>query len=206
MATDLYIISDVKTTEKEVLKKKDSYLQKLKDLNLEHTSLITADSSFLKSEGDWEYEFPELYDTKSSLLFDNGIGEIISFFSPFVFNITVYPNCIVLSTTYKYRFLYEDEKPDFFQKFRKDVFDIINIFGGAEIIYLADNGCDKLGTYLETKIWEGVSYNEVKKNMIASNLPFVSDYKKLKLKDLSYGNITEVVFDNFKDLKKIKML
>ncbi len=129
---------------------------------------------------------------------------MIYYSSPFVFCVTVFPNCLILSTIYKYRFLYEDEKPDFFQKFRKDIFDIINIFGGTEILYLADNCCDKLGNYLESKVWEGVSYNDVKKDMISKNLPFVSDYSKLKLKDLSYSNITEIVFDNFKDLKQEK--
>lgn len=128
--------------------------------------------------------------------------ELISFDSPFVFNIRVYENCIELITIYKYRFLYEDEKTDYLNEFRKNVYDIISIFGGTEIIYLADNACDKLAEYLECQVWEGVSYQDIKKDILNKELPFVSDYDSLKLNNLNYRNIKEIVFDNFKDFKK----
>ena len=83
-------------------------------------------------------------------------------------------------------------------EFRKNIFDIITVFGGTEIIYLADNSCDKLSGYLECMVWEGVAYNEIKKKMVQDKIPFVSDYNKLKLENLSYSNITEYVFDDFK--------
>ena len=206
MATDLYAISNINTSKEEVLKLKDVYLKKLKGLNLGHTSFITADTTFLKSEGDWEYEFPELYDENGSILEDNETEEIIHFYSPFVFAVTVFPNCLIVSTIYKYRFLYEDEKPYFFERFRRNLFDIINIFGGTEIIYLADNACDKLGSYLECEVWEGVSYNTVKKDMVSKKIPFVSAYDKTSSKAMSYSNITEIVFDDFKDIFTVKLL
>ncbi len=36
MTTDLYIISNIKTSKKEVIQNKALYLNKLKDLNLKH--------------------------------------------------------------------------------------------------------------------------------------------------------------------------
>ena len=38
--------------------------------------------------------------------------------------------------------------------------------------------------------------------MLTKELPFVSDYHNLKLKNLSYSNIKEIVIDEFKDLIK----
>lgn len=196
MATDLYIISHIKTTKKEVLEKKDFYLQKLKNLNLEpitYLRIIDNNETWLKFEGDWEYELP-----------DTETKEIIYFSSPFVFSVTVYENCLEIATIYKYSFLYSEYKlheDDYIWEFRKNIFDIISIFGGTEIIYLADNGCNKLSSYLELKVWEGVSYFDVKKDMIEKGFPFVSNYHKLKLKDLNYSCIKEIVFDDFSDIK-----
>lgn len=202
MATDLYIISNIKTNKAELLSKKDIYLQKLKDLNLEHVTVIGAGKLF----GDWKYEFPLLYDEDSDKLIpDEESPQLIRFSSPFVFSVTVYENCLELSTIYKYRFLYEDEYRDSEEAkanlldFRKNIFDIITIFGGTEIIYLADNGCNKLGAYLELWVWEGKSYFDVKQDMIDNKIPFRKDYQNLKLNDLNYNNIKEIIFDDFVD-------
>lgn len=196
MATDLHIISNCRSFTKNTIEKnKDEFLAKLKALKLDHITIIGSG----KLTGDWEYEFPEIYcEKQDKVIPDIDAKELISYNSPFVFNIRVYENCVELITIYKYRFLYEDEKTDYLNEFRKNVYDIISIFGGTEIIYLADNGCDKLGKYLELQVWEGVSYYEIKKDMISKGLPFVSDYYSLKLNNLNYINIKEIVFDDFK--------
>ncbi len=205
MATDLYIISNIKTNKEEVLANKDIYLQKLKELNLEHITVIGVG----KLKGDWKYELPLIYDEESDKLIPNKESlELIYFSSPFVFSVYVYENCLELSTIYKYRFLYEDEYRDLdfvkanLLEFRKNIFDIITIFGGTEIIYLADNGCNKLSNYLELWVWEGKSYFDVKQDMIDNKIPFRKDYQNLKLNDLSYNNIKEIIFDDFVDIKK----
>jgi hypothetical protein len=205
MATDLYIISNIKTNKEEVLANKDIYLQKLKELNLEHITVIGVG----KLTGDWKYELPLIYDEESDKLIPNKESlELIYFSSPFVFSVYVYENCLELSTIYKYRFLYEDEYRDLdfvkanLLEFRKNIFDIITIFGGTEIIYLADNGCNKLSNYLELWVWEGKSYFDVKQDMIDNKIPFRKDYQNLKLNDLSYNNIKEIIFDDFVDIKK----
>ena len=205
MATDLYAISNIKTNKEEVLANKEIYLEKLKALKLEHITVFGRG----KLSGDWDYEFPYTYDDKlDKIIPDKEAKELIFYTSPFEFDIRVYENCLELIIICRYRFLYEDEyrhlkfvQEDLLE-FRKNIFDIISIFGGTEIIYLADNSCDKLGTYLELWVWEGKSYNDVKKDIIRNNLPFRNDYLNLKLKDLSYNNITEVIYDDFKDLRK----
>lgn len=209
MATYLYIISNINTPKEEVLANKEIYLKKLKALQLEPTSylrIIDNKETWLKSEGDWKYELPGLYDDATdSMLPDNETKEIIYYSSPFVFSVTVYENCLELSTIYKYRYLYENDKELFvenFNEFRKNVYDIISIFGGTEIIYLADNGCNKLGKYLELQVWEGHSFNQVKTKMLNDGTPIERDYNKLKLENLNYCNIKEYVFDDFKDLQQ----
>ncbi|MCL6218592.1 hypothetical protein [Zunongwangia pacifica] len=199
MATDLHIVSNSRSFSKvQIEQLKDEILEKLKSLNLEPIVVIGVG----KLEGDWSYEFPEYYNAELDLFEpDENAQELISFNSPFVFNIRVYENCIELITIYKYRFLYEDEKIDNFNQFRKNIYDIISIFGGTEIIYLADNSCNKLSDYLELRLWEqGASYEDIKQEIINKELPFVSDYGRLKLNNLNYRSIKEVVFDEFKDI------
>ncbi|WP_338734024.1 hypothetical protein [Mangrovimonas cancribranchiae] len=199
MTTDLHIISNCRSFTKNTIKEnKDEFLANLKALKLDHITIIGSG----KLTGDWEYEFPEIYcEKQDKVIPDIDAKELICYNSPFVFNIRVYENCVELITIYKYRFLYEDEKTDYLNEFRKNVYDIISIFGGTEIIYLADNGCDKLAEYLECQVWEGISYHDIKKDMINKKLSFVSDYDNLKLNHLTYRNIKEIVFDDFSNLK-----
>lgn len=42
----------------------------------------------------------------------------------------------------------------------------MKIIGGTEVIYLADNACDKLSTYLECMAWENVPYEDIKEKML----------------------------------------
>ena len=207
MATDLYLISNISNNKEDVLAKKEFYLKKLKKLKLVHISDF-RDGKYREREGEWEYELPNQYDEPEDLeQFPEMVEkELLSFNSPFVFNIRVYENCLELTTIYKYRYLYEDEYrgsgmyEESLLEFRKNIFDIITVFGGTEIIYLADNACDKLSTYLELMVWEGVSYSEIKQKMLLDDIPFVNDYNTLKLENLRYSKITEYVFDDFKDI------
>src|SRR5690606_22855561 len=134
---------------------------------------------------------------------DEEAKEILYYSGPFVFDIRVYQNCLELTTIYRYRYLYEDENHECdlakenLREFRQSILDIISIFGGSEIIYLADNGCDKLATYLELWVWEGRSYDEIKCDIMEKKLPIRSDYENLKFQDLSYGHISEIIIDDF---------
>lgn len=98
MATDLHIISNCRSFIKDsVIEQKDEFLAKLKALKLDHITIIGSG----KLTGDWEYEFPEIYcEKQNKTIPDIEAKELISFDSPFVFNIRVYENCIELITIY----------------------------------------------------------------------------------------------------------
>ncbi len=202
MATDLYIISNIKTSKEEVVRNKDIYLKKLKALGLGHISICQPDNSSKKLEGDWTYEFDEdIYDEET--LKELGCKELIYYNSPFEFDVSLFEGCLEISTIYKYIDLYDwiTHDGEYYKgEFRNKVFEIISIFGGTEVIYLADNGCDKLSSYLELKVWEGVSYDDVKNEMKQDNVPFRNDFDNLISKELSYSNISEYLYDDFSDL------
>lgn len=197
MATDLYIISNIKTSKEEVVRNKDIYLKKLKALGLGHISICQSDNTSKKLEGDWWYELNE------EELKELGCKELIYFNSPFEFDVSLYEGCLEISTIYKYIDLYDwiTHDGEYYKgEFRNKVFEIISIFGGTEVIYLADNGCDKLSKYLELKVWEGVSFIDVKNEMKQDNVPFRNDFNNLNTKNLSYSNISEYLYDDFSDL------
>lgn len=204
MATDLYIISNIKLNRKEILEKKDWYIEQLNALRLEctiSTSIIKPKSKM--NYNFWEYDFPIIYNPDNDEeIIDIESPVIIEFDSPTVFGIRVYENCLELTTIYRYRFIYHEGGfiSDYFWEFTKNIYDIISIFGGTEIIYLADNGCNILTDYLG-KVWEGVSYEEVKKDILSKKIPLVSDYYQLNYDELDYRNIKEIVFYDFNDLK-----
>lgn len=204
MATDLYIISNIKTNKEVILEKKNWYIKELNALRLD--CIIAERIKKPKSQMNynfWEYELPTIYDANKDIeIPDTDAAEIIYFSSPTIFSIRVYENCLLLNTIYKYSFLYCENKTEeyYFWEFRKNIFDIISIFGGTEIIYLADNACDKLSKYLEGEVLEGISYDAIKQDIIRENIPLVSDYYQLKYDELDYKNIKEIIFDNFNDL------
>lgn len=195
MATDLYIISNsIPISKSDFLDKLDAIIIALKALNLSSAYNLNLQNV----EGGWQYEFPEVYDeVTDSIVPDDEASEFVYILSSYGFCIRLYSNCLELTTNYKYCFLYEDEKTEYFQEFRKEILSIISVFGGTEIIYLADNGCDKLSTYLELWTWKGKSYQEIKQDMIKKKLPFRKDYNNLKLDDLNYNDIYEIIYDDF---------
>lgn len=103
---------------------------------------------------------------------------------------------------YKYRLLYEIYEFDWFASFRNDLYNIVKIIGGTEVIYLADNACDKLSRYLECMAWENFPYEEIKQKMIQEFGHPVTDYSKLNYDTLTYRKIEEFFLDDFSDLKQ----
>lgn len=209
MATDLNIISNISVSKEHIVKRKEEYLKKLKELYFK-PFLYPHKNGWKVSEGDWEYELPRKFCEKTNKIIEDTEDKALIYFGgPYqLLNISIYPNCLKISTIHRYSILYPEEEYDYdsgFWELRQDIFDVIKIFGGSEIIYLADNACDKLSNYLEFYAEEGVSYNEIKKKILNSKVSFVTGYDKLVGKKISYSNIIEVVYDKFKDLKLKKM-
>lgn len=207
MGTILHAISNIQISKADILAKKEDYLKQLKALKLEHTLTPThysngAFKEYVTDEGDWEYELPKKYNrVTDNLEPDHDNKEVIYFDSPFVFQIGIYESCLEITTIYRYNYLYSIGKTDALNAFRKNVYDIISIFGGTEIIYLADNSSDVLSEYLCNQVWEGTSYLEIKNDILKKDISLVADYKKLNAETLTYSKTKEIVFDEFKDLK-----
>jgi hypothetical protein len=192
MGTSLYIITNSKLTGKETQKDWERISSELNQLQMDTTSFFNANSEIIKEYGSWSYDIEQ---EEGGLLFN------VDFNGPFHIQPTLYSNIGVIITIYKYRLLYEINGFDWFTSFRNDLFNIVKIIGGTEVIYLADNACDKLSTYLECMAWENVPYEEIKEKMIQEFGQPIKDYSKLNVKTLTYTKINEFLLDDFKDMK-----
>jgi hypothetical protein len=191
MGTSLYLITNSKLTGNETQKDWDSILDALKKLNLEKCSYINENKEIIKETGEWYYQ----------ILDEEEMPYNICFEGPFNYWPDLYGNIGIISTIYRYSLLYKIYSYDWFETFRKDLFNIVKIMGGTEVIYLADNGCDKLATYLECMAWENMPYKEIKQKMIEQFGQPITEYSKLNVEALSYESIKEFFLDDFADLK-----
>lgn len=192
MATSLYLITDSKLTGKEDQNDWKKIIRDLNQLQMDTTSYVNAKNEIIKEYGSWSYEIEEE---------DEDIPFNVDFSGPFHIQPRMYSNIGVIYTIYKYRLLYEIYGFDWFTSFRHDLYDIVKIIGGTEVIYLADNACDKLSSYLECMAWENVPYEEIKTKMIQEFGQPVTDYTKLNYDTLTYQKIDEFFLDDFSDLK-----
>ena len=69
------------------------------------------------------------------------------------------------------------------------------------MIYLGDNGLDKLSYYFECMTLEGNTYEDIKAAMNEEMGKPVLDFSMLDYENLDYQNINEYFLDDFKDLK-----
>jgi hypothetical protein len=192
MSTILNILTNSKLTGKESPEFFDNIKEAIKLLPIERASFWYKDN-LIKEEGDWSYVI-EHEDKKEEVEFN------VSFDGPYCYFPTLYKNVGVISTIYRYSQLYTVYKNGWHENFRKDIYGIIKAIGGSEIIYVADNACDKLNYYLASA-WENVPFEEIKIQMIKEIGQPVTDYSKLDFNKLDYRKINEFFFDDFNDLK-----
>ncbi|HLP51251.1 MAG TPA: hypothetical protein VK154_10235 [Chitinophagales bacterium] len=95
------------------------------------------------------------------------------------FSLTFYPHCVEIGTGYRYWNIYKDQQPEWFNDFRRELRDIINLFGATEVIYLPDNA-HFLEIYFD-KV-SGLSYNQLKQIMQVELGDPVTDFAKLDVK------------------------
>lgn len=191
MATSLYLITNSKLTGKEKQDDWNRIVRELNQLKMNTTSYVNGKNEIIKEYGSWTYNIEE----------DEDIPFNVAFGGPFHIQPKLYSNIGVIYTIYKYRFLYEIYGFDSFTSFRRDLYNIVNIIGGTEVIYLADNSCDKLSLYLECMAWENVPYEVIKAKMLQEFGQPVTDYAKLNYDTLTYSEIKEFFLDDFSDLK-----
>ena len=192
MATSLYLITNSKLTGKETQKDWERIVGKLDQLKMDTTSYVNAQNEIVKEYGSWSYDIEH---EEEYLTFN------VDFVGPFHIQPRLYSNIGVIYTIYKYSLLYEIYGCDWFGSFRKNLYNIVKIIGGTEVIYLADNTCDKLSTYLECMAWENVPYEDIKEKMLQEFGQPLTDYSKLNYDTLTYAKIDEFFLDDFNDLK-----
>jgi len=190
MATSLYLITNSKLTGNETQSDWNRIVNELQQLNMDTTSYFEK-GRLVKETGDWNYKIEE----EGNNLFN------VDFEGPFHIQPKLLSNIGVIYTIYKYRLLYEIYGFDWFNSFRKDLYNIVKIIGGTEVIYLADNCCDKLESYLVTAEEYNVPYEDIKQKMIEEFGQPITDYSKLNFDKLDYSKIDEFFCDNFSDLK-----
>lgn len=179
-------------TGKETQKDWDRIVIELNQLQMDTTSIVNANNEIIKEYGSWSYEIEAE---------DEDFPFNVDFGGPFHIQPSLYSNIGVIYTIYKYRFLYEIYGFDWFTSFRHDLYRIVKIIGGTEVIYLADNACDKLSNYLECMACENVPYEDIKEKMLQEFGQPITDYSKLNYDTLTYRKINEFVLDDFSDFK-----
>ena len=193
MGEDLFAITNSKFTGNETEKDWDQILEKLKSLNLEKTLRVENDE-LIRMKGDWSY----------SINVNPELSFLVDFEGPFQFNPLIYSNIGVIGTFLNYSILYHTQKLSLFNEYRRRLYDIVRIFGGTEVIFLAYEECDQLSHILDKMALQNVPYEEIKEKMILEFGNPVTDYSKLDSKKLNFGNITEFILDDFSDFKTTK--
>lgn len=191
MGTSLILITDSDLTGKETQKDWERIVDELEQLQLDTTSYVNAKNEIIKEHGNWSFEIEE----------EGNYPFNVNFVGPFPILPTLYSNIGLIYTIYRYNLLYENHSLDWFESFRNDLHNIVKIIGGTEVIYLADNACDKLSIILEGMVLENVPYEDIKAKMLQEFGQPVKDYSKLNYDKLSYQKIDEFFLDDFSDLK-----
>lgn len=122
----------------------------------------------------------------------------VSFHSSSPIKTTLYSNICVIETIYRYNLIYANYHLGWFKRFRNELYEIVKVMGGTEIIYLAYGTPSTLSRYLEDMAWKNVPYEKIKESLIQEFGQPIKDYSKI-IYTLPKPN--EFFLDDFKDLK-----
>lgn len=188
MSTQLIAITNSKFSVEENRNYIKNVSQKLNLLHLNEVNYINSEGANIKETGTWEYHI--VSDPFR-----------VEFNGPYEFFPTLYSNIGIIDTIHSYSTLYSKSNQNWYNTFRKNLYDVVNSIGGTEVIFLADNGCNMLSEYLEDMAIENIAYEEIKARMINELGNPITDHAILDTRKLDYKNITEFFLDEFKDLK-----
>ena len=186
MSTSLYILTNAPHNPKKV-SEYNRVLDGLKKMNIEKVGCWSSDGKkSIEGHEDWSYRIfkPSQYEKCHRVEYD---GHFMN--SPTAVGYNWH-----LITGYNYSLIYENYEIDWFEDFRNEIFEIVKLLGGSEIIYVADHAHHALCDYLEMAE-AGASYDKIRKKVQHELGNPITDYTKL-----DYQNITEYFLDDFSDL------
>jgi hypothetical protein len=190
MREDLFAITNLTFTGNESEKDWNLILDKLKSINLEKTLTVENDE-LIRKNCEWSYD----------MNIDPEYTFLVDFNGPFQFNPIIFSNIGIICTNLNYGILYHSQELSTFNAYRRYLYDVVRVFGGTEVIFLAYEGCDQLSNILDKLAFDNVPYEVIKEEMILRFGNPVTDYNKLDADKLNFENITEFILDDFSDLK-----
>lgn len=194
MEANLYAVSNLKVKGSELLKESNEILEKLNALDMDYT-LFPKSHNPEYFESDIKRE-PWFYEPREGENSDSCLG---IFTGPTVYYLKLHEEALEIQMLYQYSFLYHTLSNPYLEDFRKNLYQLIQIFGGDQIIFLADSGCDKLSDALQLGIWKGMSFEKVKEMFESEYRSLIRYYPKLDLSEPDYSDIREIILDDFGD-------
>lgn len=174
----------------------DPILAALKADNFQRAKSRNLKGEYIEDTGEWRYNVWEGDDTLS-----------IDFEGPYCFFPSIYENLTDISTIYRYHLIYRAKELGWWQDKRKELYKIVKILGGSEVIWLPDQTYNHLAPLMDD-VWEGISYAELKSKMIAELGAPVRDYNLLSDDTVGVGApefVKEWFLDDFADLKILSL-
>lgn len=193
MAASLCIVFNTKLTGKETEEDWQKYCDMLNASGRFEEYYLNEVSETDK----WSFEIDQINE-------DSNGHHAVCFEGPMPLWIMLFPKLGTIDTTYRFRHLYEFgdvsyEKHSRTWEFRKNVFDIISLFGGTEIIYVTDDRYPKINYFYE--MFSGVPYEDIKAELIQTFGPPISDYRELNIDLYEPYDLKEFFLDDFADIK-----
>lgn len=122
----------------------------------------------------------------------------------------VHENAFIINSYYKFHHYVYDAKAGtsndagFFKDFRKDIFEMIQIMNCNRVIYLCDEGSGRELAKYSNQSMEGISFDEVEKQLIERYGKPITDLGEINNNDeplTFYNRLNEFIADDFKDFK-----
>lgn len=196
MEAQLFAVSNLTVKGSELLRKRKAILRELDALDMDYTLFPKSPHpEYFQSDiqrEPWTCELPEV---------DNAESSLAVFTGPTVYYLKLYEEALEIQMLYRYSFLYHTLSNPYLNDFRKNLLLLTRIFGGNEIVFLADGGCNKLSEVLELGVRKGMSFGKIKEMLLSEYPPLIRHYPQLELKEPDCSDIQEIIFDDFNDLK-----
>jgi hypothetical protein len=133
----------------------DKWLHELKALNLEKAK----DHDGVEEIGEWKYYITG-YGGDDPLDNEPSFPYEVIYEGPYMQKIILMDDISSIPTHYRLNILFN--QPDWFFEYLKEVYSMIKIFGGNELIWLSSLGSASYSSIYQCEVWENTPYEKVK--------------------------------------------